>query len=105
MLFIFSVHPELVEGWFDRLTKAQAQRLALAAHDGLARGIFPAHTQLDGDTLFALGTGASGKQASLLLLAALAAEVTARATLRAVQAARSITTSEGLHLPSMADLA
>ena len=88
-----------------RLTKAQAQRLALAAHDGLARGIFPAHTQLDGDTLFALGTGASGKQASMLLLAALAAEVTARATLRAVQAARSITTSEGLHLPSMADLA
>ena len=88
-----------------RLTKAQAQRLALAAHDGLARSIFPAHTQLDGDTLFALGTGASGKQASLLLLAALAAEVTARATLRAVQAARSITTSEGLHLPSMADLA
>jgi L-aminopeptidase/D-esterase-like protein len=87
------------------LTKAQAQRLALAAHDGLARSIFPAHTQLDGDTLFALGTGASGKQASMLLLAALAAEVTARATLRAVQAAGSVTTSEGLHLPSMADLA
>ena len=87
------------------LTKAQAQRLALAAHDGLARSIFPAHTQLDGDTLFALGTGASGKQASMLLLAALAAEVTARATLRAVRAARSITASDGLHLPSMADLA
>lgn len=83
--------------------KAQAQRLAMAAHDGLARSIFPAHTQLDGDTLFALGTGASGRRPGMLLLAALAAEVTARATLRAVQAARSLTTREGLHLPAMTD--
>ena len=83
--------------------KAQAQRLALAAHDGLARSIFPAHTQLDGDTIFALGTGASGKHPGMLLLAAMAAEATARATLRAVQAAQSLTTSHGLHLPAMAD--
>ncbi len=83
--------------------KAQAQRLALAAHDGLARSIFPAHTQLDGDTLFALATGASGRHPGMLLLAAMAAEATARATLRAVQAAQSLTTPQGLHLPALAD--
>jgi L-aminopeptidase/D-esterase-like protein len=44
------------------LTKAQAQRLATVGHDGLARSINPAHTMFDGDTLFALGTGASGNR-------------------------------------------
>ncbi len=86
------------------ISKAQAQRLAVAAHDGLARSINPVHTQLDGDTLFTLGTGASGKHPGMLVLSAMAAEVTARATLRAVQAARSVTTQEGLFLPCMADL-
>jgi L-aminopeptidase/D-esterase-like protein len=38
------------------LSKAQAKRLAMSAHDGLARTIRPAHTTLDGDTLFALAT-------------------------------------------------
>ena len=85
------------------ITKVQAQRLAVAAHDGLARSINPVHTQLDGDTLFALGTGASGKNPGMLILATLAAEATARATLRAVQMARSITTAEGLVLPAWAD--
>ena len=86
------------------ITKAQAQRLAVAAHDGLARSINPVHTQLDGDTLFTLGTGIAGKNPGMLVLAAMAAEATARATLRAVQAARSLTTHEGLFLPCMADL-
>lgn len=86
------------------LTKVQAQRLAVAAHDGLARSINPVHTQLDGDTLFTLGTGASGKNPGMLVLATMAAEATARATLRAVLAARSLTTLEGLHLPCAADL-
>ncbi len=84
--------------------KAQAQRLAMAGHDGLARSIFPAHTQLDGDTLFALATGASGKHPGMLLLAAMAAEATARATLRAVRAAQSLRTPEGLWLPAHAEL-
>lgn len=83
--------------------KAQAQRLAMAAHDGLARSIFPAHTQLDGDTIFALGTGASGKHPGMLLLAAMVAEATARATLRAVQAANALTTAQGLYLPAATD--
>ena len=81
------------------ISKTQAQRLAVAAHDGLARTINPVHTQLDGDTLFTLGTGASGKNPGMLLLATMAAEATARATLRAVQMARAITTAEGLYLP------
>lgn len=72
------------------LTKPQAQRLAQVAHDGLARSINPVHTMLDGDTLFALGTGASGKNADMLLLATLAAEATARAVVNAVMAARSL---------------
>lgn len=86
------------------LTKAQAHRLAVAAHDGLARSINPVHTMLDGDTLFALSTGLAGKNPGMLLLCTMAAEATARAVLRAVQAAQAITTSEGLHLPSMADM-
>ncbi|WP_119966284.1 P1 family peptidase [Simplicispira lacusdiani] len=86
------------------INKAQAHRLAVAAHDGLARSINPVHTQLDGDTLFTLGTGKAGKNPGMLLLCAMAAEATARATLRAVRAARGITTAEGLHLPAMTDL-
>ncbi|WP_323767155.1 P1 family peptidase [Marinovum sp.] len=41
-----------------RLTKAQAQRMATAAHDGIARAIVPAHTPMDGDLVFAAATGA-----------------------------------------------
>ena len=76
------------------LSKPQAQRLAQVAHDGLARAINPVHTMLDGDTLFALGTGASGLPADMLLLATLAAEATARAVVNAVCAARSITVGQ-----------
>jgi L-aminopeptidase/D-esterase-like protein len=73
------------------LTKPQAHRLAQVAHDGLARSINPVHTMLDGDTMFALGTGASGQTLSMMVLSTLAAEVTARAVVRAIRAARSIT--------------
>lgn len=40
------------------LSSAACRRVAIAAHDGLARTIRPAHTPLDGDTVFALATGA-----------------------------------------------
>ena len=73
------------------LTKAQAHRLAQVAHDGLARAINPVHTLSDGDTMFALGTGAAGKTAGMMLLCTLAAEVTARAIVRAVLAAKGVT--------------
>ena len=40
-----------------RLSKVECSRLAGVAHDGLARAVVPAHTRMDGDTLFALSTG------------------------------------------------
>lgn len=73
-----------------RLTKAQANKLASMAHDGLARSINPVHTLADGDTLFALATGGSGKPGHLTVLGALAAEVTARAVQNAVRAAQGL---------------
>ena len=72
------------------LTKAQAHRLAQIAHDGLARAINPVHTMSDGDTVFSLGTGKSGQTLGMMRLATLAAEVTARAVVRAVLAARTV---------------
>lgn len=82
-----------------RITKAQAQRLAVVAHDGLARAIRPVHTMSDGDTLFALGTGLAEHSLGMLTLSAMAAEAVALATVRAVLAAQSLTTAEGLELP------
>ncbi len=72
------------------LTRAEAKRLAIAAHDGIALAIFPAHTPFDGDTVFALSTGArdlSGGPRGLLTLSAAAAATLARAIARAVYAA------------------
>jgi len=40
-----------------RLDRAQAQRMAVAAHDGMARALVPAHTPFDGDLVFAVSTG------------------------------------------------
>ena len=42
-------------------TKAEATKVAQMAHDGLARSINPVHTMSDGDIVFALATGASGR--------------------------------------------
>ena len=39
------------------LTQAQAHRVAVAAHDGLARAIVPSHTMFDGDLVFAAASG------------------------------------------------
>ena len=85
------------------ITKIQATRLAQMGHDGLARSINPVHTMSDGDTLFALGTGASGKSLGMMTLGTMAAEATARAVVRAVRAAQGIRVA-GLHLPAIADL-
>lgn len=82
------------------LDKAQCAKLASMAHDGLARAIVPAHTPFDGDTLFALATGGSGRSASLALLGALAAEVAARAVASAVRHAVALP-----GLPAARDLA
>lgn len=69
-----------------RLTKDEATKLAQAAHDGLARSIEPIHTMVDGDTMFGLSYG--DKQADLNVLVTAAAEVTRRAVINAVLAAR-----------------
>lgn len=71
-----------------RLTKEQANRLALVAHDGLARTVRPAHTDLDGDTIFSLATGAFEGDAEMVSLCAAASEAFARAVSNAVEAAR-----------------
>lgn len=42
------------------VTKAEAERLAIAAHDGIARAIYPAHTPFDGDLIFSIASGGSG---------------------------------------------
>lgn len=68
-----------------RLTKSEAQRVAMMAHDGLARTIRPLHTPLDGDVVFALSTGEL--RAGLGLIGAVAAEVLAEAVVNAVRAA------------------
>jgi L-aminopeptidase/D-esterase-like protein len=78
------------------LTKPQAKRLAMSAHDGLARSIRPAHTTLDGDTLFALATGTETGPVDLMLLTVMAAEATALATVDAIRQARGINTLNGV---------
>jgi L-aminopeptidase/D-esterase-like protein len=77
------------------LTKAQAKRLAMSAHDGLARSIRPAHTTLDGDTLFALATGTETSTPDLMLLTVMAAEATALATVDAISKALTTITTTG----------
>lgn len=75
------------------LTKSQAKRLALAAHDGLARALRPVHAPLDGDIVFAAATGHSGAPSDAFALAELcatAADVLARAVARGVHAATAL---------------
>jgi L-aminopeptidase/D-esterase-like protein len=67
------------------LSKAEANKMAQMAHDGLARTIRPAHTMLDGDTIFALATG--GHKVDVTTVGAFAAEALSLAVLRAVRAA------------------
>jgi L-aminopeptidase/D-esterase-like protein len=73
------------------LTKAQAKRLAVMAHSGLSRAIYPVHTPLDGDVVFSASTGripltAASTDANVALsdLGTLAANVVARAIARGV---------------------
>lgn len=75
------------------LTKEVANKVAQMAHDGLARSIRPVHTMFDGDTVFALATGKppkKGGEADPSVVGTAAAEVLARAVVRAVQQAQSL---------------
>lgn len=75
-------------------TKAQAKRLALAAHDGIARAVRPAHSPLDGDTIFAL-TG---------LPRASGAETDAASASEAATEAASASACSGVDVAAMAEL-
>ncbi len=70
------------------LNKEQANKVAQMAHDGLARAVRPAHTMLDGDTLFALSLG--NKKVDVNVIGAFGAEAVSRAIVRAVAAAESV---------------
>lgn len=72
------------------LTKAAAKRLAISAHDGFVRAIWPTHTPADGDLVFALATGTSGVELTAdaaIDLYAMAGATMARAISRGVFAA------------------
>ena len=87
-----------------RLTKAEANKVAQMAQDGLARSINPAHTMTDGDVVFALATGTRAGPANVTLIGALAAEMLAEAVLRGVLAARGIDGAGMPTLPAVCDL-
>ena len=83
------------------LTQAQATRLAVMAHDGIARAIVPAHSPIDGDAVFAVSTGArplADPVADLFALGHAAATCLSRAIARGIYEARG-----GL-LPAWRDL-
>jgi L-aminopeptidase/D-esterase-like protein len=81
------------------LTQAQATKVAQMAQDGLARAIYPAHTPSDGDTVFSLASGAFAGEFQVGTVGALAAEVMARAIVRAVETATGLP-----DFPSASDL-
>ncbi len=86
------------------LTKAEAKRLAIAAHDGFAHAIWPTHTPFDGDLVFALATGTSGITPDLsdaVELYAAAGATMARAIARGVYSA---TPADGDVMPVWASL-
>jgi L-aminopeptidase/D-esterase-like protein len=76
------------------LTKAQAQKLAGTAHDGIARAVRPVHLLHDGDTVFTLATGTrplpSAHPLALNDVLAAGADVLTRAIVRAVRAAEPV---------------
>ncbi|MDR6638100.1 P1 family peptidase [Paenarthrobacter nitroguajacolicus] len=85
------------------LDVAECTRTASAGHAGLARALDPSHTLADGDTVFALATGAVGldrsteqaRQVSLITLQSAAAEAVRLAILDGVLAAEGVTTAAG----------
>lgn len=76
------------------LTKAQAQRVAIMAHDGFARAVRPVHTSMDGDVIFCLASGVAAlpepQHFTLSLIGGIAADCVARALARGVFEAQSI---------------
>jgi L-aminopeptidase/D-esterase-like protein len=76
-----------------KLSKAQCNRLAVMAHDGFARAIYPVHTPLDGDVIFTAATGAkplADPYYGLAGLGMVAANVMARAIARGIYEATAL---------------
>jgi L-aminopeptidase/D-esterase-like protein len=73
-----------------RLTKGQATYLAQMTDDGYARAIWPIHTEVDGDTVFALATGTKTGDVDMIRLGAIAADVMASAVKRAATQATGL---------------
>ena len=82
-----------------RLTKAKASYLAQMTDDGYARAIWPIHTMVDGDTVFAIATGSKAGEPDMITLGALAADVMATAVVRAATQATGLP-----NLPAVRDL-
>jgi len=79
-----------------RLTKPEAHRLAIMAQTGLARAIYPVHTPLDGDVVFAIATGEMALPDpiySLSRLGSAAANALARAVARGIYEAAAASPS------------
>jgi L-aminopeptidase/D-esterase-like protein len=75
------------------LTKAEAKRLAIMAHDGMARALRPSHAPMDGDTVFSAATGTAGKVPTIIdnaEIGSCAADCLARAIARAVYEAEPL---------------
>ena len=82
------------------LSKEEANKLASISHDGLALAVRPVHTMRDGDTMFALGTGAVAGRADMLRLGAAAVVCVGRAVVRGVRCATGVG-----GIPSVGELA
>ncbi len=72
-----------------RLSKAEAKRLSIMTHDGFARALWPSHTPMDGDIVFALATGRATAAVDMIAIGAAGAACMARAIARGVYAATS----------------
>jgi L-aminopeptidase/D-esterase-like protein len=75
------------------LSRADCRRIAVMAHDGIARAVRPSHTPFDGDTIFAVATGVAGADATarpslVARLGSAAADCLARAIARGVYEAQ-----------------
>lgn len=84
------------------LSQAEVQRMATAAHDGMARAIVPAHTPYDGDLVFGAATGARAISDPVwepLRIGHAASVCLARAIARGIYAAEA---AEGDTLPTWA---
>lgn len=91
------------------LSKGALQRMAVMAHDGMARAVYPAHTPFDGDTVFALSTGMTEgvvpaqswaeEMDAVARIGAAAAEALTRAIVRA-----AVTATSAAGLPAYVDL-